>query len=318
MLDERVVAIADDAARGKAPSRSDIVHLLTFDAYSPEAAYVCAVAREIGMRACGGRGFVYAQIGVDSTICPKNCRFCSFAAANAEAAFRDVSRAEVPIGRIVHYAKLFDAEKVDLISLMATAALDFDRYLDMVRAVRASASADMAIMANTGDLSLEQAQALQVAGADMAYHAVRLGEGEWTGIAPIDRHLTIRHLKAVGLDLMTGVEPVWQGIDPLVLSERICDVPEFGPRIMGACGLTQVEGADVLGRKPPLKGFLRYVAACTRLVCGDAVPVGGIGGVAWVDAGCDPRNRGYGEEDGHLRRHIARAKRELRLEGFSV
>ncbi len=318
MLDERVEKIADDAARGKAPSRGDIVHLLKFDAYSPEAAYVCAVARAIGMRACEGRGRVYAQIGVDSTACPKNCRFCSFAAVNVGKGSYDAASVEVPIGRIVHYAKLFDAEQVDLVSLMATAALDFDRYLDMVRAVRVSVSDGMVIMANVGDLTLAQAQALKDAGANAAYHALRLGEGEWTDIAPIDRRRTIRHLKAAGLDLMTGVEPVWQGADALALSERICDIPEFEPFCMGACGLTQVQGADVLGRKPPLKGFLRYVAACTRLACGESAPIGGIGGVRWVDAGCDPRNRGYGEDDAHLRRHIARAKRELELEGFAV
>lgn len=318
MIDDRVIAIADAAAAGKEPTRSDILHLLKFDAYSPEAAYVGAVARAIGMRACNGRGYVYAQIGVDSTACPKNCRFCSFAAVNVNWETYDAAHAEVPIGRIVHYAKLFDGEGVSLVSLMATAALDFERYLDIVRAVRASVSDSMVIMANVGDLTLEQAQALKDAGANAAYHALRLDEGEWTDIAPIERRRTIRHLKAADIDLMTGVEPVWQGADPLMVSERICDIPEFKPFCTGACGLTEIEGADVMNRKQPLKGFLRYVAACTRLVCGEAVPVGGIGGVNWVDAGCDPRNRGYGEEDSHLRRHIARAKRQLELEGFTV
>ena len=318
MLDERVVQIADDAAAGKAPTRGDIVYLLRFDAYSPEAAYVGAIARQIGMRACKGLGYVHAQIGVDSTACPKNCRFCSFAAVNTDRETYDPVQVEVPIGRIVHYAKLFDDAGVDLVSLMATAALDFERYLDMIRAVRASVSDDMVIMANAGDLTLEQAQALKEAGADAAYHALRLGEGEWTDIAPIDRRRTIRYIKASGIDLMTGVEPVWAGIDPMTLSERICDIPEFEPFCMGACGLTQVEGADVLGRKRPLTGFLRYVGACTRLACGEAVPIGGIGGAEWVDAGCDPRNRGYGAEDGHLRRQVARAMRQLEADGFTV
>ena len=50
MIDERAMRIVDDAVEGKAPSRSDIMHLLRFDAYSVEAAYACARAREIGMR----------------------------------------------------------------------------------------------------------------------------------------------------------------------------------------------------------------------------------------------------------------------------
>ena len=318
MLDERAMQIADDAVAGLAPSRSDVVYLLRFDAYSVEAAYVCARARELGMRACGGRGFVYAQIGVDSTACPENCRFCSFAALNTDPQAYDPAHVEVPIGRIVHYAKLFDDAGADLISLMATAGLDFDRYLNMVRAVRASVSAGTVVMANTGDLTFEQAKALRDAGATAAYHALRLGEGEITDIRPIDRRRTMRYLRAAGLDLMTGVEPVWDGVDPLELSERICDISEYDPFCVGACSYTAVEGADMGGRQPALTGFVRYVGALVRLVCGERVRVGGIGGVAWVDAGCDPRNRGYGEEDDHLRRQIARAKRELQQEGFSV
>ena len=318
MLDKRVEQIADDAATGKLPTRGDIMYLLKFDAYSPEAAYVCAKAREIGMRACEGRGYVYAQIGVDETACPENCLFCSFAAVNTDPETYDPTQVQVPIGRIVHYAKVFDDAGVDLISLMATAGLDFERYLDMVRAVRASVSDGVTIMANTGDLTLEQAHALKDAGADAAYHALRLGEGELTDIKPIDRRRTIRHLRAAGLLLMTGVEPVWDGIDPLILSERICDIPEFDPFCMGACSLTAVEGAEVGGKRPALTGFVKYVGALTRLACGDAVPVGGIGGVAWVDAGCDPRNRGYGEDDATLRQGVAAAKRRLVLDGFTL
>lgn len=318
MLDERVEQIADAAACGDLPTRSDIMYLLKFDAYSPEAAYVIAKAREIGMRACDGRGFVYAQIGVDETACPENCLFCSFAAVNTEAATYDPSQVEVPIGRIVHYAKVFDAAGVDMISLMATAGLDFERYLDMVRAVRASISDKTGIMANTGDLTLEQAQALRDAGATAAYHALRLKEGVFTSIKPIDRRRTMRHLRAAGLPLMTGVEPVWDGVGAHELSERIIDIPDFNPFCIGACSLTEVEGIDVAGKRPAKTGFVRYVGALTRLACGESVPVGGIGGVAWVDAGCDPRNRGYGADDATLRSKIAAAKRRLTLDGFEM
>lgn len=319
MIDERAMRIADDALTGKALTRDDVMHLLKFDAYSVEAAYVCARARELGMRACKGLGYLYAQIGVDENPCPENCRFCSFAASHYQPGDEgETASFEMPIGRIVHYAKLFDAAGVDLVSLMATAALDFDRYLDMVRAVRASVSDDLVIMANTGDLTLEQARALREAGADAAYHALRLGEGELTDIKPIDRRRTIRHLHAAGIDVMTGVEPLWEPIDPLMLSERICDVPEFEPFCMGACSYMHTPGDNMGDRQPARTGFLRHVAAITRLACGDAVPVGGIGGVAWVDAGCDPRKRGYGADDDALRREIERARKRLVQDGFKM
>ena len=73
------------------------------------------------------------------------------------------------------------------------------------------------------------------AGATAAYHALRLGEGEITDIKPIDRRRTIRYLHAAGLQLMTGVEPVWGGIDPLVAVDQIHDLL---PR--GLCGLAEV------------------------------------------------------------------------------
>ncbi len=319
MIDERVMRIADGALAGKLPTRDDVMHLLKFDAYSVEAAYVCARARELGMRACKGRGFVYAQIGVDENPCPENCRFCSFAASNYQAS-EDGEKAsfEVPIGRIVHYAKLFDAEGVDLVSLMATAALDFDRYLDMIRAVKSTVSDRLVIMANTGDLTRSQALALREAGATAAYHAVRLGEGELTDIKPIDRRRTIRYLHAAEIDVMTGVEPLWEDADSLMLSERICDIPEFEPFCMGSCSYTPTPGDGMGDRKPAKTGFLRYVAAITRLVCGDAVRVGGIGGVAWVDAGCDPRKRGYGADDDALRREIAGVRKRLVQDGFTM
>lgn len=318
MIDERAMHIADAAAEGKPPTRSDLMHLLRFDAYSPEAAYACAKAREVGMRACNGRGYVYAQIGVDSTACPENCRFCSFAAVNTDPQTYDPAAVEVPIGRIVHYAKVFDEAGVHLISLMSTAGIDFERYLNMVRAVRTSVSDNVVVMANTRDLSMEQADALREAGANAAYHALRLGEGTITDVKPIDRRRTMRYIRAAGLDLMTGVEPLWQNVDPLELSERICDIPEYDPFCIGACSYTPIEGAQMGARRPALTGMVRYVGALVRLACGDSVPVGGIGGTTWVDAGCDPRNRGYGEDDATLRKKTAFAKRKLRLDGFVV
>lgn len=316
MLDERAMAIADDAVRGQAPTQGDLVHLLRFDAYSPEAAYVNAQARELGMAACGGRGYVFAQIGVDSNACPENCRFCSFAAVNAAHGARGGEDAEVPLERIVHFAKLFDDGGADLVSLMATAGLDFDRYLNMVRAVRSNVRDGTVVMANAGDLSPEQVRALRDAGADAAYHALRLGEGKLTDIQPAVRKRTMRHLREAGIRLMTGVEPVWRGIDPLMLAERIHGIAAFEPFCIGACSLTPAEGASMAGYAPALTGFVRYVGSLARLSCGLKAPIGGIGGVAWVDAGCDPRKRGYGDDDATLRRKLADACRRLALDGF--
>lgn len=318
MIDERAMRIVDDAVEGKTPSRSDIMHLLRFDAYSVEAAYACARAREVGMKACGGRGYVFAQIGVDENPCPENCLFCDMAAANTRPDDIADPKAslEVPIGRIVHYAKLFEGAGVDGISLVSTAGLGFERYLDMVRAVKASVS-QTPIVANTGDLSMEQAHALRDAGAEYAYHAVRLGEGEMTSVKPLDRRRTIRHLRVAGIKLMTGIEPVWDGVDPLDLSERIVDIPDFSPYCIGVRSY-EPSAHDGMGKRKPAKtGMLRYVAALVRLACGEGPTVGGIGGVAWVDAGTNPRKGAYGADDAALVKQVEDARERLALDGFS-
>ena len=318
MIDKRVRSIVDEAARGCAPSHADVMYLLDFDACSDEATYVCACAREIGMKACGGRGFVYAQIGIDQTPCPMNCRFCAFAAVNTDMVTNDSQFLEVPLERIVHLARLFDAEKVDLISLMATAALDCDRYLEIVEAVRSNVSEGVAIMANAGDLSYRQFVALKRAGATCAYHALRLGEGRLTSIDPDVRRRTMNNICEAGLRLMTGIEPLYCGVNMQEVADIICSMPSSGALCMGACKLTPVQGVDLLDLEPAPIEFVRYVAAIARLVCGTTVEVGGIGGAAWVDAGCDPRARNYGDDDETLRGKIARARLQLKQDGFDV
>ena len=391
-MDKRVMDIADKAAAGERPTHGDVLHLLGFDAHSPEAAYVEVRAREMALRAANGRGFIYAQIGVDANPCPENCLFCSFAAVNTEAGGADdaagnsrnpgtgeeglkkarlsgesqggdrggspegISRSgdyggssngvsqggdcdgspegisrdgdrdgspedafwEVPLDRIVSYARLFDEEGVHLISLMATAGLPFSRYLEMVAAVRAAVSADMPIMANAADMTLEQALALKEAGAQAVYHAIRLGEGELTDISPDRRRETIAAARKAGLALMTGVEPLWDGASHEEIASRMEEVATLSPFCTGACSLIAAKGTEMENCIPATRARVRYVGAITRLVVGEGVPVGGAGGIAWVDAGCDPRARKLGLEPEWLRREVARARGLLEADEWHV
>ena len=64
--------------------------------------------------------------------------------------------------------------------------------------------------------------------------------------------------------------------------------------------------------------MVRYVASLLRLTCGQVVPIGGIGGVSWVDAGTDPRERGYASSDEALAFEMARARKRLTADGFAL
>ena len=321
MIDERVMLIADAALEGDAPSRDDVLYLLDFDCYSVEAAYVMARARQIGVQACKGIGLIEGQIGVDANACPMNCQYCSFAAVNSgiiDNGVNEETSFEVPIDEIVRYARMLDQKGVHLISLMATAGLPFDRYLEMVAAVREAITPDQIILANTRDLTLAEAQALKAAGADTAYHACRCGEGYVTGIPIERRHETMRNIRAAGLALMSGVEPLWVEVPHDELADRICEVPSFKPFATGACGLSSVPGSKLPDYTPAPRERIRYVAAIIRLVCGLDVPFGGVGGAIWVDAGCDPRGRGKGSSEEWIARDIRRARRDLMKDGWIV
>ena len=321
MIDERVMQIADDALAGNAPTRSDVLYLLGFESNSVESAYVNARARQIGVSACGGIGLIEGQIGVDANPCPENCQYCSFAAVNSGSIDNGVDADhafEVPLDEIVRYARMLDDKGVHLISLMATAGLPFERYVDMVRAVRAAISDDQIILANTRDVSLAEAQALADAGANAAYHACRCGEGYVTDIPVEQRHQTMRNIREAGLALMSGIEPLWLEVPHEELADRIMEIPTFTPFATGACGLSNVPGSKLSEFTPSPTAHIKYVAAITRLVCGLAVPFGCVGGAIWVDAGCDPRARGKGSSEDWIARDIRRARRDLTRDGWTV
>lgn len=322
-IDERAMTIADAAVEGYCPSENDLEYLLQFDGYSPEAAYVEVQARRIAFQASKGQATIHAQIGVDAHPCPENCQYCAFACVNSDAASGEApgeTSFELPMDEVVKYAQIFDELNVHLISLMSTAGMPFSRYLDMVRAVRAAVSPDMPILANTRDLTVGEARALKEAGANAAYHAVRIGEGRYTDIDPARRKQTIENIHAAGLALMSGIEPVWEGCSVPELCQRLLDLRDFQPYCTGACGLSSVEGTVLAGKgmKTPRTGFVRYIGALSRLVCGYDVRFGGVGGSVWVDAGCDPRKRGVGYERTMLERDVHKARRQLSKDGWTV
>ena len=322
-MNARLRKAIDDACLDAGLSSAVVRELLERGPSGEDGAYVVEAAREVGLRACGGRGYLFSQIGIDDTPCPVDCKFCHFALSmhGRRAAEVDPSADSdehlVPIERVVHYAHLFSNEGAALVSLMATAALPMHTLADYVRAVRAAIRPDCLLMVNTADWGAEAFAELARAGASAAYHALRLGEGELTRIKPEVRLRTIGHIHAAGLKLMTGIEPLWKGAPADELAERICALPDMQPFAMGACAYTPVENDSMEGRLPASKDEGRYVAAIARLVCGTRVPIGGIGGVAWVDAGCDPRKRGYGESDEQLRDDMSAARARLEASGFS-
>lgn len=320
-MQDWVEAAVGDALRGKSPADEVLLHLLELDEDSAQAAHVCWAAQRIARKASGNRAQIYAQIGVDMLPCPMDCGFCTLAHCNAsdEVLARSKEQLIVPTRQIVDYARVFDNANVHLISLMATAALPFERYLAIVAAVRDAVHDDQVIMINAGDMSLEQLQRLKEAGAQMAYHAHRLGEGEITRIPSERRLQTIGNIKEAGLGLMTAVEPVHTVTSAAQILDRMHEVALQRPYCSGVGGLHAVPGTAMQDAKPVSRRRLRLLASVMRLLVGESIPFGtGGANVLWADAGTNPRGRDLACDPDFLRRDVARLRKELAGEGWEV
>ncbi len=313
-VDGQVKTLVDAACKGVRLTAEQLVTLLDVAEGTPTAEYVREKADGLSRTACKGRGFIHAQIGLDRLPCPENCRFCLFAACNKQA--EDDGPFLVDLDDVIHAAKLFAAGGAHLISLMATASYPFAQLEKAVHLVHGAAP-NVALMVNAADMDIDQAKRLREAGASVAYHALRLREGEITDIQPAARKATMRAIREAGLQLMTGVEPLFTQATSAEIAQAMCQVREFSPYCTGVCKLTKSEQADCSLSSASLER-VRYVACVLRLAVGLSVPVGCAGAVAWVDAGCDPRGRGYATNDEMLRKKLVQARQDLERAGWVV
>ena len=322
-------------------SKEEIVELLLLDPTSSQAKKINDEALSIGKKACGGRSLVFGQIGVDDSICPENCAYCAFALRNAihgshklssssqmMAAIKDpaekrnetIMAAIISEEALVSYLQAFDEARVDAVSLMGTAALPFENYLNMIKIARDVLSCDIRIIVNYRDMVDNEISALEQAGATHVYHAVRIREGKITGISPERRRATIKRVQKSNMQLMNGVEPVWEPFDEALandVADAILEAVSEHPQITGSCGLCSVENSTFEG-KPPTKERVQLVASVLRLVAGETIPYGCVRGISWVDAGADPRERGFSDSKNSIIHEVKKARSATIKEGWKL
>lgn len=316
-----VMNAVERALSGESLDDEALLSLLGLDPYSAECAHVRWGSETLARRASGNQGRIYAQIGVDMIPCPVDCAFCTLSRVNASPDVKDADPETlvVPTDTIVEYARVFKEAGAHVISLMATAALPFDRYLDIVSSVRAVVGDAASVLANYGDMSFAQAGRLAQAGADMAYHAHRLGEGELTRASSAQRLATMRNIKAVGMQLMCGVEPLYEDLENDAVLARMHEALSFEPYCAGVAGLHAVDGTKMQTAKPMNGPKLQLYAAVMRLMAGEKLPFGcGGRNVLWADAGTNPRGRDLCCDPEFLRRDVIRLKKDLTSRGWDV
>ena len=221
---------------------------------------------------------------------------------------------------LVSHLQAFDEARVDAVSLMGTAALPFENYLNMIKIARDVLSCDIRIIVNYRDMVDNEISALEQAGATHVYHAVRIREGKITGISPERRRATIKRVQKSNMQLMNGVEPVWEPFDEALandVADAILEAVSEHPQITGSCGLCSVENST-FGGKPPTKERVQLVASVLRLVAGETVPYGCVGGISWVDAGADPRERGFSDSKNSIIHEVKKARSATIKEGWKL
>jgi len=319
---EQVDGICARVLEGGEATEDELASLLDVEPGTEQANVLDRAQETLARRGNGGLGYVYAQIGIDANPCPGNCHFCNFAACNGLVR----GSAEMPFDQILHLCELFAQNGVHLISVMSSVAYRFERYLKLMELLRDAVGDDVALMANTRDLSPDEAQALADAGADCLYHAVRLGEGVITGLDEATRWETLANARAAGLAISTAVGPLYQPVSPdgpyyqtkKQIVERIMQAIALQPICSGVTSLRAVPGTKMAQVKPCPPEKMGVLGGVFQLAARDTIPHGGYRSIHWVDAGRDPRERGYASDDARLTRRIDEAYRELEADEWKV
>jgi biotin synthase len=301
-----VWSIVEKALDDGCLTNEEIAALFELPLFTDDSARIIAAGRRKAEQACSGLAEIHAQVGLNVARCPINCRFCSFAACND--VFQQES--ELSIAEAVARACQAEAEGANALYLMITANYSFAKYLEVASAVRQSLRPQTPLVANVGDLSLQQARQLKQTGFAGIYHAVRLGEGRDTSI-PVERRLrTMQHAREAGLLIGTCLEPVGpeHGTEELVAKTLL--TREARPVYSGAARRIPLPGTEMAKLGIVSKARMAHIVAVVRLVLPRTVPgncthepdvYGTVAGASllWSEVGANPRDTAPETEGRH-------------------
>lgn len=204
-MDKRVSEILNRVLADTPPTRAECVHLLGFHESTPEATFMRGVANDVMRRKNGNTGLLFGQIGLELFPCEVDCKFCAF--GKSHTGFKD----KITLDDETIRQKVYDFTKdgdLYCLWLMTMADFDLDYYINALKIAREVAPPQTLLYTNVGDTDYETFVKLKEAGADGAYHVIRLGEGTYTTISPERRQETIDSARRAGLGLQDCLEPI--------------------------------------------------------------------------------------------------------------
>jgi len=247
---------------GAVLTKQDAVILLNTKNTSEEFYKIISKANELSRIVYNNRAYIFVQIGITSSPCSENCRFCSFA--------RNHFSVETPFekdpAQVVSEAKTIADENIDALFLMTTANYDKEKFLSIGKAVKEILPDNMQLMANIGDFDCGYANRLKSAGFSGAYHIVRLREGVDTDIKKETRIATLDAIKTAGLELLYCVEPIGREHTYDEVADEMIRAREYGVNVMAVMERVNVKGAPFENAETLSELELTKIAAVTRIV----------------------------------------------------
>lgn len=253
--------LLEKARSGAELTRDDALELLNIDVLSADYYELMGVANAESRAQYKGRGSVFAQIGIEASPCPGNCKFCSM----AESVFPKENSFLLPVETAEETARLLVKQGADELFLMTTVNYTNSNFLDYAAKVRRHLPDGMRFVANVGDFDLSFARELRKVGFTGVYHVCRLREGVDNDLTLAQRERSLDAACEAGLERYYCVEP----IGPEHTHEEMVDEMErtrkYGAEVAAVMKRVCVPGTELYGRGEISSAELAKICAVARL-----------------------------------------------------
>ena len=295
-MDSGVLKVINKALDGGLLTASEGIELLSWNDLSDEASAIRLAGRRFGEQLLS-HAEIHGQIGLNTGLCPRDCKFCSFAASNK--VFNESS--EEAIETVVDYVKLLEEKGANAIYLMTTANYDQEQFLDYGRAAAAAIKLGTPLIANIGDFDIDYARELRRAGFAGAYHVVRMGEGAFTRCSVEQRWNTIHAAQEAGLMLGACVEPIGPEHTLEEIVEKTLITRDMKACFSGAMRRTAIDSSELARHGTVSYARMATIVAVVSLITGQAVKgncthepnqLAAFSGanLLWAEVGSNPRD----------------------------
>ena len=208
---------------------------------------------------------------------------------------------ELDIETVVEMGKHAEQHRANALFVMGTGDYPFGKFVEISQELRRRLRPNTVLIANVGDFGRKDAEKLKEIGYAGIYHAVRMGEGEVTSIAPETRLKTVQAARDADLLIGTCVEPVGpeHTIDEII--EKIMIGRDMKPCYSGAMRRINIPGSKLEAYGKISEYRMAFLVAVVRLAMGTNIRgncthepniLGATSGanLFWAEVGTNPRD----------------------------